>query len=715
MSFVETTGFPRQLLSIDVGWRNVTFSLRTAAAAVAALAIAYWLEISAPQWATLTVYILAQPTVGAALAKGSWRAAGTVAGGIFGLVLVAAFSQAPEMLVAATALTVGVSFYAGARLRNMASYGVLLAGYTALLVAYEGSSDPLNAWSVAADRITAILIGIVCGTAASVIFFPRYASDELNAALSRTFSGLVHYTATALRLSSPLDVFARLRQRMTAEVISFDALRSYSMFEMPETRANEQRLRRLVREFLIVLSIGRGLFVRLDAFDKQGAQFVKDELMTPLEGIAARIEQIAGTSSIPASSVLRDPRQLHEDLMAARTSLNDIATRLDSMVGAAPFDVLADARLIVDRVGDILNGLAMVVVTEAASLGGGAADLQHHDSQADHQQRREAFLIAVRASVAMALLSIVWMATGWSEGFTVVSGGAIMLFFGINQDHPQIGARTYLIWSTIGTALGYLVMILAMPHLQGFSQLAAVLVLVLLPAGLMAGTPSHAWAGIAFGGFTIAQVSTGNSFVPDEMSYINSAAALVLGMLICLAVIAAMPVTSHAQREESWQRALGTILPAVARGKTLARQGSVAIVDMLAALLPRLTLDRSRDEAFFRGTLGAASSAIELGRLSDLKSDPAMPKDIAQAIDNFLEQFALRLEGLADSGADRERRIKEVEASVNDIRAALSAHALKPGETARVMLRAGASLRFIADRFDIDRAYFENRFLEIES
>jgi len=153
MSVVDTARGPgRSFLSIDVSWQNIVFSLRTATAAILALAIAYWLELSDPQWATLTVYILAQPTVGAALAKGAWRAGGTVAGGVTGLVLVALFSQAPELLVAATVLLVALSFYAGARLRNFTSYGVLLAGYTALLVAYEGSAHPLHAWSVAIDR-----------------------------------------------------------------------------------------------------------------------------------------------------------------------------------------------------------------------------------------------------------------------------------------------------------------------------------------------------------------------------------------------------------------------------------------------------------------------------------------------------------------------------------------------------------------------------------
>src|SRR5262245_14237975 len=126
MSVVESESGPRRLFGIDLGWHNLAFAVRTAAAAILALAIAYWFELGDPQWATMTVYLLAQPTVGAAFAKGAWRAAGTVAGGMFGLVLVGLFSQAPELLVAATVLTVGAAFYAGARLRNYSAYGVLL-------------------------------------------------------------------------------------------------------------------------------------------------------------------------------------------------------------------------------------------------------------------------------------------------------------------------------------------------------------------------------------------------------------------------------------------------------------------------------------------------------------------------------------------------------------------------------------------------------------
>ncbi len=443
VSVAETASGPPQIFAVDVGWQNIAFSLRTAAAAVLAMAIAYWLELSDPQWATLTVYILAQPTVGAALAKGAWRTIGTVGGGLFGLVLVALFSQAPELLVVSTSLMIGASFYAGARLRNYTSYGVLLGGYTALLVAYEGSADPVNAWSVATDRITAILIGIGCSTTASVIVFPRYATDALRDALTHTLTGLARYVATALRLSAPADVFAQMRRRMAADVISFDALRSYAMFEAPEMRANEQRLRRIVREFLVVLTIARGLFHRIDAYDKNDEQRVLDRLHPTLETTALWIERVAAD---PAA--LGDRRQLRRELVAARTSLKTAMAELEGMAGTVPFEPLANGLLILKRVGDLLHRLAMVVVTEAASFHNGKPPVQtRQHAQLNSEGRQEALLLAARAGFSMLLLSVIWMATGWNEGFTAVSGGAIMLFFGVNQDHPETGAHSYLIWT----------------------------------------------------------------------------------------------------------------------------------------------------------------------------------------------------------------------------------------------------------------------------
>ena len=58
----------------------VIFSLKTFAAALLALFIAFWLGLDDPRWALLTVFVVAQPDSGLVLAKSFYRIIGTAAG-----------------------------------------------------------------------------------------------------------------------------------------------------------------------------------------------------------------------------------------------------------------------------------------------------------------------------------------------------------------------------------------------------------------------------------------------------------------------------------------------------------------------------------------------------------------------------------------------------------------------------------------------------------
>ena len=83
----------RQPFPIDLGWRNFVFALRTSLAGLVALAISYWLALQDPQWSFLTVYLLAQPTTGAVVAKGFFRAIGTITGALWALVVLSLYAE----------------------------------------------------------------------------------------------------------------------------------------------------------------------------------------------------------------------------------------------------------------------------------------------------------------------------------------------------------------------------------------------------------------------------------------------------------------------------------------------------------------------------------------------------------------------------------------------------------------------------------------------
>lgn len=710
------TAFPtfwksvRKAVPVDLGWRNVAFSLRTAAAAVMALAAAYWLELQDPQWAALTVYLLAQPTAGAAVAKGAYRVVGTLGGAAAGLAILGLWSQAPLPLVGSFALWLGLCFTLAAQRRNYAAYSFLLAGYTALLVGLEGAFAPTGAWQIAFDRTAEIIIGIACVTAVSVLVFPVYAGDVLRGQLATLFGRLCHYGAVALQPRTPLATFAALRREMVAGVVTFDALRSYTVFEAPDMRASDEGLRRMTREFLRVLAVARGLYVRLDDFQVEGAGVVADCLRPAMADVAARLERLAGD---PAA--FADPRRVRSDLLAARVALNTTRAELEAMAGRVPFVPLADGVLILRRAGDLLHGLSMVMVSEAASLRPArrAARAPLKPAGPSPEQRREAGLAGLRAGLVLALMCGFWAATEWTDGFNAASGLAVLLFFSVNQDRPGPLGFAFLLWTALGMAAAFVAMVLVLPRIEGFEALALFLMLALLPAGLMAGTPQLAWPGIAFGGFFVAEIGTGNVFLPDEAGFFNAALSTLFGMGLALVLLNLVPVTSRASRRRLWSETLGVRLPEAARGVRHERVILREIVGALAELLPRLALDRPGEDEFLRGTLGAASTALELGRLHRLLAAPELAEGTRALVAGFLDRFAAQLEALPAAGRALPARVGAAEAEARAAAAALAGLDLPPGSPAAGLnLRAGASLRFIVDRFDIDRAFFLHAFGE---
>ncbi|TIS11220.1 MAG: FUSC family protein, partial [Mesorhizobium sp.] len=106
------------------------FALRTVSAGLIALLAAYALKLDHPQWAMMTVFIVAQPVAGMVLAKGFYRLLGTLAGGLAAIGITSLFGTNPWLLVTVLALWIGVSTLVSSLLRNPEAYGAALAGYT---------------------------------------------------------------------------------------------------------------------------------------------------------------------------------------------------------------------------------------------------------------------------------------------------------------------------------------------------------------------------------------------------------------------------------------------------------------------------------------------------------------------------------------------------------------------------------------------------------
>ncbi len=99
-------------------WEPVGFALRTTAASLAALYVAFRFDLQEPKWAPMTVWIVAQASRGMSLSKSQYRLVGTVVGAAAGAALIALFAQTPELFFLALAIWMAVCTATSTALRK---------------------------------------------------------------------------------------------------------------------------------------------------------------------------------------------------------------------------------------------------------------------------------------------------------------------------------------------------------------------------------------------------------------------------------------------------------------------------------------------------------------------------------------------------------------------------------------------------------------------
>src|SRR6266849_8769446 len=134
----------------------LTFAVKTFAASLLALCIAFWAGLDDPRWAFLTVFVVSQPDSGLVLAKGFYRILGTIAGVAVAIALVFGLAQYGELFVAAVAVWICFCNFAARAVRNFASYGFQLAGYTVAIVGIPAALEPTGAYDLLLARFTEI-------------------------------------------------------------------------------------------------------------------------------------------------------------------------------------------------------------------------------------------------------------------------------------------------------------------------------------------------------------------------------------------------------------------------------------------------------------------------------------------------------------------------------------------------------------------------------
>ncbi|NTJ67944.1 FUSC family protein [Agrobacterium rhizogenes] len=477
------------------------FALRTTAASLVALYIAFLLNLDDPKWAPMTVWIVAQSSRGMSLSKGQYRILGTIIGAVAAVTMVALFAQAPELFILSLALWLGLCTALATGLRNFRSYGAVLAGYTAAIIAFDSISSPLEVFDIAVARVIYIGLGIMTEAVFTAVFAPGAPLQETQNRLATYLRQVSDLCARALRGQVNTSGF----QRLLTGALELDVAAEYAAASSHSVRSRFGHLRGAAVAMLTQMAIAQSLREHLAA---------RPDLDEPLVEKTALALDAIGTGS------LVDPDRMTALRADVRAALSE--TTISSGHALPPQLPILDH---LDRLLDAAHGaLTRQALFSDEKAPSSRLKLSFH---VDH---RGAIQNGIRTFVAIVIGSWFWIATAWPSGpsFIVILGVICALF--ATRPNPVVGGMGFLKGGLVAVIAAAICNFAILPMLSDFTELAAVIGIIMFATGLAMRNLRTAALATSFAFLFLDLISPDNTSRVDAASFLNGALALLLGV-----------------------------------------------------------------------------------------------------------------------------------------------------------------------------------------
>ena len=604
------------------------FALRTVSAGLIALLVAYALKLDHPQWAMMTVFIVAQPVAGMVLAKGFYRLLGTLAGGIAVIGITTVFGTSPWVLVTVLAVWIGICTFVSSLLRNPEAYGAALAGYTAMIIGLPAFGQPHIVVDLAVARCAEIVLGIVCAGLTSRLILPKLASDAIISRLKRCILDLATYAGDAFSGGDPATLSGQ-HQKLVADIQTLGEMRAYARLEAPSFAPRAHSVRRTIGQLLSALSAARALHSH--AAPKNAALIpVRSELQALVSELAAKPGALDDTAPWVArlDAIAGEARQTPD---ASADEGDDRVGTITRLTIAADF---------AEALRQVLRGLDALraPVTRPARGSRQPALVVHRDYAGASRN-------AVRAAIATLLVAAFWLTTKWSDAAgTVILVAVVSSLFAARPDPVQV-AWGFFKGTLLALPFAFLVGQVALPALPGFGWFMLFVVPILVPTALAMANPRYVGVATAFAINFLAFLSPHQAMTYDPGPFFAGSASVLVGILLAIGVfILVLPADPwlaanrivRAMREDLARLCLHERVPRRSAFESLA-------YDRINQLMPLVQNAGKKGDAVLGGSVAAVTVGLEILRLRDAAQGHAIPSETALSIANFLRGLAREL------------------------------------------------------------------------
>jgi uncharacterized membrane protein YccC len=484
-----------------ISWSALSFAVRTASASLIALYIAFRINLDDPRWAAITVWVVAQSSRGMSLSKSQYRILGTALGAVAAIVLIALFSQTPELFLLALAAWIGLCTGVATSLRNFRAYAAVLAGYTAAIIGLDAAAVPPHAFDIALARFLNVAVGILVEAMLTAIFAPGAPMREVRGHFHEYMSRATQFCVRALR-DEPERVAI---QKLFAGALELDTVAEYAAAASAEVQRATGHLRAAIVALLRQLAAAQTLREPLTQCPELRVGLI-DEAAELLERNAP--DHPAAISRI--SSLMWRVKQ---------------ALALEATASRGP----ATSRLVVLERLALLLTARKEVVARTVRLDQ-VNPPQSHVKFAFHSDRVLAWQNGIRAFAAVIAASVFWIYSAWPSGAAFVTTVGVVCALFSTRANSTSGAIGWLKGAACAAFAGILCNFALLPAVSDFGALACIAGLFMIGAGLMMRNPRTASMGGGFALFFWNFISPSNTARIGDAAFLNSALATLLGI-----------------------------------------------------------------------------------------------------------------------------------------------------------------------------------------
>ena len=548
---------------------GLTFAVKTFAASLLALYIAFWAGLDDPRWSFLTVFVVSQPDSGLVLAKSFYRILGTIAGLLVAIALVFGLAQYGELFVAAVAVWICFCNFAARAVRNFESYGFQLAGYTVAIVGIPAALAPTGAYDLLLARFTEISLGIICAALVSRLILVRELSPklvELVVALARRAEG---FAALLLEPHADSKHVTAERTELAKAYLDIQAMQQSTYFESAEARVLNQPLRRLTQAAMELCTTAAAA-----ASHRAGSLPHPEKTTSSGIGIAPN-QSLTGDAPI-ASALVRAADE--RDLELARARLHECVGAFDR--GEELPEPNIACRLWSDPVPAVLTG--------------------------------------IRSALAVAITSIFWFATAWPDGPIAVIIAAVVCSLLASLEQPDKISMALAATVLVAAVPVFATQFYLMPLAIDFPSMAVALAPLMLTYGFIMAQPRIGPLGLLSAVYFAFASNIDNVMTYDAAAFLNSSLAVLVGIAVAVVLFAIFFPETPAYADRRFRRQLfvhlSYLTSACPCGPAL-RCYLLALLEQLGATLARVKDEPKLAHECLTSALAALSAAQAIGRL----------------------------------------------------------------------------------------------------